>query len=184
MRYMALLLALPLLACGSDDTRAPAPDATPMDAALDATTPDGSAPDGSGPDATPADASPRDASPPDASPPDASRPDASRPDASPPDAGPLPAICADLIFLYDSFVARPEFMACMVPADCHVVRGHCSLGLGGCHHAVVVSVTQEVLDGIAARWMSEGCARMTGVCDCPPAPEGATCTERVCSFAP
>lgn len=177
MKYTLLLLALPLLACGSDDTPLPTPDGSSGDATVDSALPDSSPPDGSGPDASPPDGATADASPPDASP-----PDASPPDAGPPDAMMMSVECSDLQMAYDGLLLAG--VRCMRPGECHVVNGHCSSGLGGCYHALNVAVTQEVLDAVAARWVTMRCDVGAAVCDCPAPPRGARCDSGGCLPTP
>jgi hypothetical protein len=96
-----------------------------------------------------------------------------------PVAGPDPATlttCADVQAAYGRLVAN---RSCTGDADCQVLGGHCSSGLGGCAEAVNRSVTREQLHALARRWNDLGC--LAGACRCmesgAPICQGGVCEE-------
>lgn len=67
---------------------------------------------------------------------------------------------------------------CKQDSDCHVLNGHCGVGLGGCYYAVNKSLNQAKLDQLAKQFRAQKC---TGpVCRCPRPPSGASCDNNVC----
>lgn len=188
MKITLPVLALLLVGCGSDDAPPPATDAMTLDGALDAASPDAVASEAGAPDASSLDASSLDASSPDASRADASRADASRPDASRPEAGlseaGVPMLsCTEIETVYEALVGRSG-MRCGMAGECHVVDGHCSVGLGGCYYAVTTTVTQESLDEVSRWWTAARCHIGAPVCDCGPRPRGARCDSGGCLLTP
>lgn len=68
--------------------------------------------------------------------------------------------------------------SCKVDTDCHILTGHCGVGLGGCYYATNVSLTQSQLDKLKTQWTTQKC---TGpVCRCAAPPAGAKCDAGVC----
>jgi hypothetical protein len=87
--------------------------------------------------------------------------------------------CADLQAEYEALIAGGA--SCTAGVDsCVILNGHCSFGLGGCYHPVEDAVTQEMLDTIAEQWVANDCDEGSPVCDCPPPPDGAACTDGAC----
>ncbi len=78
------------------------------------------------------------------------------------------------------YLARIAQTACGADADCHLVDGHCGVGLGGCYHAVSGDVTQAELDAIAAEWTALRCDVGRPVCDCAPRPDSVQCATGAC----
>lgn len=87
--------------------------------------------------------------------------------------------CADLEAEYEALVGVTASM-CGAPGECHIVYGHCGVGLGGCHYALNVSTTQEALNDLASRWTAMGCDAGRPVCDCPMPPEDVRCDAGGC----
>jgi len=101
------------------------------------------------------------------------------------DAGPYLLDCAsaaptcdDVQAAYD-FLAKGAGQACTTDADCHVLAGQCSYGLGGCWEAVNQHVTDTALRALGWRFGDLGCTQ--AVCDCMPAPTIVTCSDGVCT---
>ena len=89
--------------------------------------------------------------------------------------------CSDIEAEYQA--ALTTGAVCSVSADtCHVVNGHCGVGLGGCYHAVNDGVTQGALNEIAGRWSGLSCDVGRPVCDCAVPPSSASCVADSCAF--
>lgn len=84
--------------------------------------------------------------------------------------------CLDIAATYEELVAK---IVCNSDEQCHVLDGHCEIGLGGCWHVVNQEVTQDDLDTLADTF--EGLACMGGVCACAPPPAKAECKDGMCS---
>ncbi len=87
--------------------------------------------------------------------------------------------CAELEAEYDGLVAMTQ---CNGDTDCKIVEGHCGVGIGGCFHAVNLSVDPAQLAAIAQTYSNQGCT--SGVCDCPATPESAACVDGFCEPVP
>ena len=79
----------------------------------------------------------------------------------------------------DDYAALVSNQMCDDHDDCQIVQGQCSVGLGGCYHAVNQSVTQDDLNALGASWFQASCGG--GVCDCAPPPTFAICLNDVCT---
>jgi hypothetical protein len=91
------------------------------------------------------------------------------------------ATCEDVRAVYNFLTERVD-PSCNPAVGCHVVLGHCGIGLGGCWYAVSRTVKQEYLDALAERFLELGGLRecVSGVCDCAPPPPSASCVEGRC----
>jgi len=87
--------------------------------------------------------------------------------------------CATLEAAYLSLVGASS-MTCSAPGMCHILIGHCGVGLGGCSYALNTGVTQADLDAIAAAWTASGCDVGRPVCGCPPPPTSVRCDAGGC----
>lgn len=87
--------------------------------------------------------------------------------------------CAALEAMYEALVG-PTSMRCGAPGECHILFGHCGVGLGGCHYALNTGVTQAQLDALATRWTAMGCDVGRPVCDCPVPPDMVRCDAGGC----
>ena len=84
--------------------------------------------------------------------------------------------CDELLELYMSTASQAS--ACEPQQACHVVDGHCGVGLGGCYHFVTNTDVQLQLDEIAQMWQALECGGL--VCACAPPPVEVGCVEGVC----
>ncbi len=83
--------------------------------------------------------------------------------------------CNQVANLYDFLV--DSFSQCGGDA-CHVLAGHCTVGLGGCHYGVTTALEQADLNELAARWVDLGCFDPADpICECPAPPETVGCSE-------
>jgi len=181
MKNFMLLSVLLVVACGGEDSEPSTPDAMAMDGALDAMLADASGSDADVDDAEVPDAMAMDAASPDAASPDASLPDGGGSDAGFAEGGIPMLTCPEVETVYGTLVGPPG-MRCGMGDTCHVLDGHCSVGLGGCYYAVTTTVTQESLDEVRSWWVGNGCDEGAGVCDCGPRPSGAACVMGRCQF--
>jgi hypothetical protein len=85
--------------------------------------------------------------------------------------------CDDIEGEYQTTVLAAQ--RCTAPGLCHVLLGHCGVGLGGCYYGANTDLTQEILDAIAARWVSAGCMEGAAVCGCS-APPSVRCDSGGC----
>ncbi len=84
--------------------------------------------------------------------------------------------CDEIEVTYESLIASST--ACDNDDQCHVVLGHCFVGLGGCWYVVNDSIDQTNLDDFATQFESQGC---TGaVCFCAPPPAAIGCVNNTC----
>jgi hypothetical protein len=88
------------------------------------------------------------------------------------------ATCDSIKAAYAKLVG-PESRTCTADADCHVLFGQCSVGLGGCWEVVNGSVQTEDLAALGKQYAQSGCTQ--GVCDCPGSPEMAVCKGGSCA---
>jgi hypothetical protein len=88
--------------------------------------------------------------------------------------------CEDVLAVYELVIAGGR--RCRAELGCHIVFGHCGIGLGGCYHAVNRTVRQEHLDALAQRFVELNgtidCVRP--VCACAPPPRDAVCADQAC----
>lgn len=68
--------------------------------------------------------------------------------------------------------------SCTDDTDCHVLPGHCGVGLGGCYHIVNTDTTSSELAALAAMYVAASCP--SAVCDCAAPPTGALCDAGTC----
>jgi hypothetical protein len=67
---------------------------------------------------------------------------------------------------------------CMTDDQCHVVDGHCWMGLGGCWYVVNDSLTQADLDALADQYQAAMC--FGPICACIPPPNSVGCVNGTC----
>jgi hypothetical protein len=67
---------------------------------------------------------------------------------------------------------------CAGDDECHIVVGHCSVGLGGCHYALNTAVEQGELDALGAMWAQGQCGG--AVCGCIQPPVVSVCDNGHC----
>lgn len=88
--------------------------------------------------------------------------------------------CDEVRGIYGSLIHLEA--SCRPEVGCHVLNGHCWIGLGGCYHAVPRTIRQEHLDALAERFLDLGgletCAE--SFCVCPPPPQGVECLGGGC----
>ena len=89
-----------------------------------------------------------------------------------------PLDCARIKARYQQLVSRTS---CQTDADCHMVDGQCSLGLGGCAHAVNTAVTERALSSLGQFFQAGGCA--TGRCRCRRIASDTSCVAGRCQPA-
>ena len=89
------------------------------------------------------------------------------------------ATCQELEAAYAALL--DEHTSCVEHADCQRVNGQCSVGLGGCYHAVNNGLTQDELSALGMGYNDAGCTQ--GVCDCAE-PEPVFCDGGTCAFGP
>jgi len=91
--------------------------------------------------------------------------------------------CDEVIEVYTALVSRSEG-ACDPAVGCHLVFGHCGVGLGGCYYALPRTVTQEHLDALSQRFIELGGLESCPgpVCRCPAPPKGVRCVDGFCRF--
>lgn len=87
--------------------------------------------------------------------------------------------CEMIEQLYQDLVEGPAASVCNVDADCHVVDGHCWLGLGGCWYVVNQSVQQSELETLADGFTGLGC--FGPICLCVEAPAAVACVDGTCA---
>lgn len=85
--------------------------------------------------------------------------------------------CGTIEGIYEGLTTG-DAQRCTVAADCHVLSGQCSVGLGGCYHAVNTDTTQEQLSALGAMYAAASCR--SGVCDCAPPPTSVRCDAGSC----
>ncbi len=90
-------------------------------------------------------------------------------------SGPPAETCDDIEAAYTA-ATTGDAMSC--ETECHILNGHCGVGLGSCYYGVNTGVSQSELDGIATRWVRLGCGG--AVCDCGPPPESVRCDAGGC----
>ena len=183
MKNALVLSVLLVVACGGEGSDPSALDAMAMDGALDAMPMDASGSDADMSDAEVPDAVAMDAASPDAMAPDATRPEGGASDAGFAEGGIPTLTCPEVEAVYDALVGPPG-MRCGMGDACHVIDGHCSVGLGGCYYAVTTTVTQDSVDEVRNWWVGNRCDEGVGVCDCGPRPAGAECVMGRCQFTP
>jgi hypothetical protein len=88
--------------------------------------------------------------------------------------------CEEITNLYE-FLVSELGRTCGDEGNCHVVWGHCGVGIGGCYYVLNDLVSQEDLNVLGRLFSEGGCTRF--VCDCAPLPEEFGCEEDVCRFA-
>jgi hypothetical protein len=71
-------------------------------------------------------------------------------------------------------------VSCAANTDCHLVFGHCGVGLGGCHYPVKTGVSQAQLESLAAQWTALGCDAGRPVCRCAAPPDTVRCDSGSC----
>ena len=93
--------------------------------------------------------------------------------------------CRDVERVYEALTG-PAGSACRPEIGCHILFGHCGVGLGGCYYAVSRTVRQEHLDALSERYIElDGLATCaSGVCRCARPPERAVCIDGECQFDP
>jgi hypothetical protein len=80
--------------------------------------------------------------------------------------------------LYDELVTSPLNATCSDDADCHVVDGHCWMGLGGCWYVVNQNLQQTDLEQLANGFTGLGC--FGPICLCVETPESVGCVDGLC----
>jgi hypothetical protein len=83
----------------------------------------------------------------------------------------------------DAIVSQYNMLAegssdCMQDDDCHVVDGHCWMGLGGCWYVVNQSLKQGDLDALANQYQGAQCFGPICACIMPPVDVG--CVDGTC----
>jgi hypothetical protein len=83
----------------------------------------------------------------------------------------------------DAIVSQYDMLAegssdCMQDDDCHVVDGHCWMGLGGCWYVVNQSLKQGDLDALANQYQGAQCFGPICACIMPPVDVG--CVDGTC----
>ncbi|MCG5055962.1 MAG: hypothetical protein KA712_23650 [Myxococcales bacterium] len=90
--------------------------------------------------------------------------------------GSMTLSCTDRRDGYTAVISAAK--SCQAAADCHVLYGHCGIGLGGCYALVNKSLTQATLDDLATGYQEASCGGP--VCDCAPAPP-VDCIQSQCA---
>jgi hypothetical protein len=96
------------------------------------------------------------------------------------DGGSAALTCDEIENAYQSAIDGAK--TCNDGGGCHVLQGHCGIGLGGCYEAVNRALTQAELDNLAAQWSAQGC--LGPVCKCAPPPLTVDCDQGMCALPP
>ena len=97
------------------------------------------------------------------------------------EAFPDPAcLCAEIEASYQELTTGAG-AECAEDADCQILPGQCSFGLGGCWEAVNHGVNPEDLGDLGLQYQDSGCTQ--GVCDCAGPPAQVLCKDARCAFA-
>ncbi|MFV8754960.1 hypothetical protein ACNOYE_30800 [Nannocystaceae bacterium ST9] len=86
--------------------------------------------------------------------------------------------CSDVEATYDALVGDPTNTSCDVDAECHVVDGHCWMGLGGCWYVVNQNVQQTDLEVLADAYTALDC--FGPICLCLQPPNAVGCVDGTC----
>ena len=70
---------------------------------------------------------------------------------------------------------------CNESGVCHLLRGHCGAGLGGCYYATSPELAQTTLDDLSLEWVGNGCSEGRPICRCA-APPPVGCTGGLCEL--
>ncbi len=87
--------------------------------------------------------------------------------------------CGEIEFNYEALVSDSGNLSCVTDDECHVVFGHCDVGLGGCWYVVNQSLTQAELDALAFEYQGKNC--FGAICLCLPPPNEVGCVDGFCS---
>ncbi|TNE46952.1 MAG: hypothetical protein EP343_21775 [Deltaproteobacteria bacterium] len=87
-----------------------------------------------------------------------------------------PNSCDSVRNAYNSLVQNNR--SCQADSECHILTGHCGVGLGGCYYATNVNLKQSQLDQLRTQWSNQQCSGP--VCRCAAPPQGAKCSSGVC----
>ncbi|MBW2463511.1 MAG: hypothetical protein JRH11_17810 [Deltaproteobacteria bacterium] len=85
--------------------------------------------------------------------------------------------CGSIELIYEGLTTGDATL-CTIDADCHVLSGQCSVGLGGCYHAVNTDTTRDQLAALGAMYTAASCT--SAVCDCTAPPSSVRCDAGSC----
>jgi hypothetical protein len=87
-----------------------------------------------------------------------------------------PILCDAIEMEYEMLASTSN--ECQSDDQCHVVDGHCWMGIGGCWYVVNDTLEQTDLDALAQQFGDQGC--FGPICLCAAPPDSVGCVDGIC----
>ncbi len=87
-----------------------------------------------------------------------------------------PILCDAIEMEYEMLASTSN--ECQSDDQCHVVDGHCWMGIGGCWYVVNDTLEQTDLDALAQQYGDQGC--FGPICLCAAPPDSVGCVDGIC----